>query len=234
MMKIIVGIASTTHIDKHRERMAKSALDGMAKKIKEEFIPLLVNHNAEQHIGAILYGETFQLKDGEYALGVVSGIFENPEERETFDAGQSNHVWKRYKKYFSEEKLLQLIDEKRELKKDMLILDKRESNIADLLETHLDSTQVAPDGTIYKIKRFIAATGDLRIEVYPKDHQNQPHFHVISRQRNIDARFSIDSLELISTKRGTISTNDKKRIINFFSIYPEKLKKLRNEHTRLN
>ena len=32
-------------------------------------------------------------------------------------------------------------------------INKRQLNIADLLETHLDSTQVLPDGTVYKIKK---------------------------------------------------------------------------------
>ena len=81
-MKITTGIASTTHIDRHNERMAKSAIDGMAEQIKERFIPQLIEHDPKQHIGVVLYGEVFLLKDGEFALGIVSGIFENNEEKE--------------------------------------------------------------------------------------------------------------------------------------------------------
>ncbi len=86
-MIIITGIASTTHIDRHNERMAKSALDGMAKQIKERFIPHLIEHDPNQHIGVILYGEVFRLKDGEYALGIVSGTFEDEHERERYKTG---------------------------------------------------------------------------------------------------------------------------------------------------
>jgi len=58
-MKIITGIASTAHIDRHNERMAKSALDSMATQIKEKFIPQLIEHDPNQHVGVILYGEFF-------------------------------------------------------------------------------------------------------------------------------------------------------------------------------
>jgi len=229
-MKIITGIASTTHIDRHNERMAKSALDSMAEQVKERFIPQLIEHDPNQHIGAGLYGEVFQLKDGEYALGIVSGIFENNEEKEIFKTGQPNNVWQDYKKYLDIDELLKLNKQNHQTKQ--INFFSQDSNIADLLETHLDSTQVLPDGTVYKIKRFIASTGDLRIEVYPKDHSPQ-HFHVISRQRKIDARFDIATLNLINTKLGSIQEKDIKKIQNFFNIFPDCLKKLRNEHARM-
>lgn len=229
-MKIITGIASTTHIDRHNERMARSALDSMAEQIKERFIPQLVEHDPNQHIGVILYGEVFQLKDGEYALGVVSGIFKNNEEKETFKTGQPNNVWQDYKKYLDIDELFKLNEQNHQTKQ--INFFSQDSNIADLLETHLDSTQVLPDGTVYKIKRFIASTGDLRIEVYPKDHSPQ-HFHVISKQRKIDARFDIATLNLINTKQGSIQEKDIKKIQNFFNIFPDCLEKLRNEHARL-
>jgi hypothetical protein len=229
-MKITIGIASTTHIDRHNERMAKSALDGMAEQIKERFIPQLIEHDLNQHIGVGLYGEVFQLKDGEYALGIVSGIFENEEERERYKTGQPNIVWQDYKKYLDIDELLKMNEQNYQASQ--INPSSKNSNIADLLETHLDSTQVLPDGTVYKIKRFIAATGDLRIEVYPKDH-NPQHFHVISKQRGIDARFDIETLNLINTKQGTIRENDVRKIQNFFKTCPKCLEKLRSEHTRL-
>jgi len=192
-MKIITSIASTTHIDRHNERMAKSALNNMAEQIKERFIPQLVEHDPNQHIGEILYGEVFQLKDGEYALGVVLGIFENNKEKETFKTGQPNNVWQDYKKYLDIDELLKLNE-----------------------QNH----------------RFIASTGDLRIVVYPKDHSPQ-HFHVISKQRKIDARFDIATLNLINAKQGSIQEKDIKKIQNFFKTFPDCLKKLRNEHARM-
>jgi len=229
-MKIITGIASTTHADRHNERMAKSALDGGAEQIKERFIPKLIEHDPNQHVGVALYGKVFQLKDGEYALGIVSGIFENNEEKETFKTGQPNNVWQDYKKYLDIDELLKLNEQNHQTKQ--INFFSQDSNIADLLETHLDSTQVLPDGTVYKIKRFIASTGDLRIEVYPKDH-NPQHFHVISKQRKIDARFDIKTLDLINTKLGSIQEKDIKKIQNFFKTFPNYLEKLRNEHARL-
>ena len=231
-MKIVTGIFSTTHIDRHDERMAKSALDGMAKQIKERFIPQLIEHDPNQHIGAILYGEVFQLKDGEYALGGVSGIFENEQEREKYKTGKSNDVWQDYKKYLDIDELLKMNEQNHQT--NQINNSPKQSNIADLLETHLDSTQILPDGTVYKIKRFIASTGDLRVEVYPKDHEHQPHFHVISKQRRINARFDIKTLDLISMKQGTIRGSDIKKIQNFFKINPTFLEKLKTEHEKLN
>ena len=229
-MKITTGIASTTHIDRHNERMAKSALEGMAEQIKEKFIPQLIEHDPNQHIGVVLYGEVFQLKDGEFALGIVSGIFENNEEKETFKTGKTNNVWQNYKKYLNIDELLKMNEQNSKTKQ--INSSKKDLNIADLLETHLDSTQVLPDGTVYKIKRFIASTGDLRIEVYPKDHDPQ-HFHVVSKQRNIDARFDIQTLNLMNMKQGKIKEGDVRKIQNFFKTCPKCLEKLISEHARL-
>ncbi len=231
-MKITIGIASTTHIDRHNDRMAKSALDGMAIQIKERFIPQLINHDPNQHIGVILYGEVFQLKDGEYALGIVSGIFENNKEKNVFITGENNNTWKEFKKYLDIEELTLLSESnnKKELKKSKST--KSKLSIADLLERHLDSTQVLPDGTVYEIKRFIASTGDLKIELYPKDHR-PAHFHIISRQRKINVRFSIDSLDLISTKQGKITGKDIKKIQYFFQKNPAILENLKSEYSRM-
>jgi len=228
-MQIIVGIGSTTHLDRHNERMAKSALDGMADQIKEKYIPQLIEHDWNKHIGVLLYGEVFQLKDGEYALGIVTGLFENNEEKEKYKSGQPNIVWQDYKKYLNINELINLSGGKTS---DSVSKNGIPINIADLLEIHLDSTQVLPDGRIYKIKRFIAATGDLKIVVYPKDH-NPSHFHVISKQRGIDARFDINTLEFTSIKDGKIKKNDIKKIQDFFKTFPALLDKLRNEYKRL-
>jgi len=229
-MKILTGIASTTHIDRQNEQMEKSALNSMANKIKERFIPQLIEHDPNQYIGVILYGEVFQLKDGEYALGIVSGIFENKDEKEIFKTGQSNNIWQDYKKYLDIGKLRKLNEQNHQSKQ--ISSTPKNLNIADFLKTHLDSTQVLPDGTVYKIKRFIASTGDLRIEVYPKDHSPQ-HFHVISKQRKIDARFDIQTLNLINAKQGSIQEKDINKIQNFFKIYPNYLKKLKSEYARM-
>ncbi|MDD3861802.1 MAG: DUF4160 domain-containing protein [Candidatus Gracilibacteria bacterium] len=230
-MKITTGIASTTHVDRHNERMAKSALDSMAEQIKERFIPQLIEHDPNQHIGVILYGEVFQLNDGEYALGIVSGLFENEQEKKNHKTGESNKVWQDHEKYLNIDELVKMNERNHQT---IRANSSRKLNIADLLEKHLDSTQVLPDGTVYKIKRFITSMGDLKIEVYAKDHMPNPdHFHVISKQRKINARFDIKTLNHVKNKQGSISSNDIKKIQNFFNTHPEMLEFLKNEHTRL-
>jgi len=230
-MKIITGIASTTHVDKHGDRFAKSALDGMARQIKEKFIPNLVEHDPKQQVGTVLYGEVFKLSDGEYALGVVTGFFENDDDRKMCESSKPNTLWARSKKHLDIDELLKMHENNGSKGH-----AKMPSNptLADLLEMHLDSTQVLPDGRVYKIKRFIASTGDLSINVYAKDHEYEPHFHVISKQRSIDARFDLETLEVISMKTGKIKPNDVKKIQAFFKLRPDKLKFLKEEHERLN
>lgn len=226
-MEISTGIASTTHLDRHYERMAKSALDGGAKQINERLIPQLIEHDWNQHVGVLLYGEVFQLDDGEYALGVVLGRFENEEERAKYATGNPNIYWSYFRDYLNIDRLKKMAAENR-----ISIVNNSDRTIVDWLEIHLDSTEVLPDGTVYKIKRFIAATGDLRIEVYPGDHQYQPHFHVISKQRKINARFDIKTLELINRKNGEIRPKDIRKIQDFFKTNPEYLEELKSEHGR--
>lgn len=74
--------------------------------------------------------------------------------------------------------------------------------IADFLDAHLDATKVWSDGKVIQIRRRIAHVKDLIIEIYPNDH-DPPHFHVISRQRDINARFSIEKIILLSEMRVT-------------------------------
>jgi hypothetical protein len=230
-MNITTGIASTTHIDKHGDRFAKSALDDMALQIQKKFIPHLIEHDPKQQVGAALYGEVFKLGDGEYALGVVTGYFENDTEKIMCETGKPNILWAESRAHLDIDALLKM-HENNENKGHAKISP--DQTIADLIETHLDSTQVMPDGTVYKIKRFIASTGDLSIDVYAKDHKYDPHFHVISKQRSIDARFDLETLEVISMKEGKIKPNDVKKIRAFFKIRPDKLKFLKDEHKRLN
>lgn len=229
-MIITTGVASTTHIDRHYEKMAKSALDGMARQINEAFIPQLIEHDPTQQIGVVLYGEVFPLSDGEYALGVVSGVFESSAERERFITGQPNNVWNEYRRYLNVADLVKMVDQNQQLHNADVLPKKL--NLSDLLELHLDSTQVSIDGSVYKVKRFIASSGDLKIEVFPKDHTPE-HFHVTSKQRGIDARFDMNTLDIISMKRGSIAEKDIRKIKVFFETHPDELVKLREEYDRL-
>lgn len=61
------------------------------------------------------------------------------------------------------------------------------------------------------IKERIATIRKMKIVIYSNDH-NPPHFHVISSDNSVNAKFTIDTCELIS---GTISSKDIKRIQAF-------------------
>jgi hypothetical protein len=107
-----------------------------------------------------------------------------------------------------------------------------EFNIAKVLEKYLDKTSIWKDGRVYITKAFIDKYKDLEFHIYPKDHF-PPHFHVISKQRNIDARFHIESFELISEKRGKISNSDIKKVKSFFKMFKQAREKLNKEYKRL-
>lgn len=228
-MKIQTAIASTTHIDKHNEIIAKSALEGMTEQIKAKYIPCLIEHDWKQHGGVLLYGAVFQLFDGEHALGVVFGVFETAGEAVLFASGKPNLVWNDCKRFLDVESLKKLAGQTLRAQSETKL---PKQTISQLLETHLDSTQVLDDGTVYKIKKYVASVGDLTIEVYPKDHP-PAHFHVVSKQRRINARFSINTIALLSEKYGEISKKDAKKIQNFFKSNPKMLQKLLSYYSQM-
>jgi hypothetical protein len=230
-MKIITGIASTTHVDAHYERMAKVALDRMVEQIKERFIPQLFDHDPNQQIGVLLCGKVEQLEDGEFALFIVSGIFESEEEKQKYPVGSPNTVWQEYLPHL-DGILEETAEQRANIKKNMPDPKEPPQNIAELLEIHLDSTAIWTDGRVYKIKHLIDSTGDLSIHVYPKDHR-PAHCHVKSKQRGIDARFDIETLEVIDADQGLIRERDIKKIQDFFQTNPAILKKMRDEHARM-
>lgn len=227
IMEIIIGIASTTHIDAHRERMAKEALDGMAEQINSRYIPQLVNHDPKQQIGVVLCGKVKQFSDGEFGLFAVFGIFEDESEYSKYPIRGENTVWGKY---------LHLLEDVSTDIQNSRSVDATEededTDIAVLLERHLDSTAIWEDGTVYKVKHLIARSKDLEFHIYPKDHY-PPHFHVISKQRGIDARFHIETLELVSMKNGGIKNSDAKKVRIFFESHTEMWDKLKSEHARM-
>ena len=226
-MKIITGIASTTHLDAHNERFTKNALDGMAEQINSRYIPLLTNHDPNQQIGVIMYGQVAPTTDGEFALLVVAAMFEGSDESYSFVNGAPNTAWSTYQHLIpglSEN--VRTVGDGNGIQEDAF---RERGNLADLVETHLDSTSVWVDGHVIKTKRLIASTGDLFIHVY-RDH-DPPHFHVLSKQRGIDVRFSLDTIEPL--KGSIISPNDVKKIKEFFRLRPDILKRLNSEHARM-
>jgi hypothetical protein len=107
----------------------------------------------------------------------------------------------------------------------------KEFNIAEVLEKYLDKTNVTPDGRVYWIKAFVDRYKDLEFHIYPKDHFPL-HLYVISKQRNIDARFHIETFDLISEKKGKISKNDIKKVKKFFKTMPQAREKLQRKGAR--
>jgi hypothetical protein len=231
-MQILGGIASTTHVDSHGQIIDKSLLDRVAEQIRASYIPLLVNHDFSQQIGVNLNARVTRLDDGEYAMLVVNGIFDDESEVTDFPIGSENTVWNEYETVLDEveasvPELLAAASDDAETAEVV-----QPQTVAEGLELFLDSTEVAPDGSVYLIKRHIASVGSLKVYVCPQDHE-PPHFHVESKQRNMNARFYLDSLELYNMKHGEIRTREIKQIQEFFQANTDALEKLRSEHERL-
>lgn len=81
----------------------------------------------------------------------------------------------------------------------------------------LQNTVVTEYGQVYEIKKLAGKINNLKIHIYPKDH-NPPHFHVLTD--NINASFDIKTGELI---KGTIDPKDQKRIKYFYNNQRETL-----------
>ncbi len=214
-------IASTTHIDRHRERMSVEALEGMASKVNREYIPYLIEHDFNRQIGVLLSAKVEKMDD-EYALLVVTGIFETEEEFDLYPNGAKNEVWREYMEY------LNFVPESGVRTEEV----ETPQTLEQKLETYLDSTKVLPDGTIYRIKHFVTSVNDLEVHVWPKDH-DPAHFHVISKQRNFDARFDLNTLEFLSNKSGRAKKKDVKKIQSFFKNRPDAWADLKNRHQKM-
>lgn len=73
------------------------------------------------------------------------------------------------------------------------------------LEKHLNDPALAT-------KERVETIDDLQVRIYPNDH-NPPHFHVVSKNGEIDAKFKIENCELIS---GNMSSKNLKKIKAFY------------------
>lgn len=227
------GIASSTHVDRHGDRVDRSLLQDMARQINAQYVPLLIDHDFNRQVGVVLSAKLAELADGEYGLLVISGIFENREESESLKIGAPNTRWQDFEPQLREigEQVATLIPPGHaDTTEDLKGLE----GITARLQAYFDSTEIMPDGSIYLVKRHIASIGDMQIDVYPKDH-DPPHFHVASKQRRrgFDARFHIETLGLLSYKYGRMRDNDIRRVQEYFRSNPDDLKTLRNEYERL-
>lgn len=61
-------------------------------------------------------------------------------------------------------------------------------------------------------KERVTTINDLQVKIYPNDHI-PPHFHVVSKNQEIDAKFKIENCELIS---GSMSSKNLKKIKAFY------------------
>lgn len=220
-------IATTTHIDLHGMRMSKDSVEGMVQTIKQKYFPLQLNHDdSAKKLGVIVSAKSFEMPDGETALGAIVVIHSDEKVAEEFPDGAENMVFDEFNTAIDTKILMIAHDVK------MLTYVEEVQTLEQSLESFLRSHIVMPDGQIRTNKHLIASTGDFNIVIYPKDHR-PAHFHLISEQRGIDARISIDTLELIRMKQGKISNKDLKMIKLFFRTRPKVLKKMRSEALRL-
>ncbi|MBQ0736448.1 DUF4160 domain-containing protein [Aquimarina celericrescens] len=91
-----------------------------------------------------------------------------------------------------------------------------ETILQDLLEYYLVlddvSLQKHLNDPTWAIKERVATIDDLQVKIYPNDH-NPPHFHVVSKNKEIDAKFTIEKCDLIS---GNMSSKNLKKINAFY------------------
>jgi hypothetical protein len=88
MRQVVVG--STTHIDRHNERMTLQALESMARQINSERKPILtVEHDTTlPPIGKMLRAWIEPMEDGEFKLLIEQEIFEKEEHIILVDGSQ--------------------------------------------------------------------------------------------------------------------------------------------------
>lgn len=89
-------------------------------------------------------------------------------------------------------------------------------NYMELSESEIDFLLKHPD---HHSKERLATIKNLRVIIYSNDH-NPPHFHVVSKDYEISAKFLIKNGKLIS---GDIKSKDLKRIKAFYESPKTKL-----------
>jgi len=91
-----------------------------------------------------------------------------------------------------------------------------ETVLEDLLLNYMEFSEHEIDFLLensdYNSKERIKTIKNLRVIIYSNDH-NPPHFHVVSKDYKINAKFLIENGELIS---GDIKSKDLKRIKAFY------------------
>jgi len=76
-MKIVTATLATSHVDRHRDRLTLSALEGMVQQIQDAYIPINIEHDPRQPpIGRIADASLEQRPDGAYAVEGTIEVFE--------------------------------------------------------------------------------------------------------------------------------------------------------------
>jgi hypothetical protein len=76
-VKTIRSRVATTHIDRHNERLAREALEGMARDAADHYIPVMWNHDIRYPpLGRVVSAQVVALGDGEYALETITEYWE--------------------------------------------------------------------------------------------------------------------------------------------------------------
>lgn len=231
-MEIRAGIASTTHLDLHGQRAAVEFLRRSAEGMKDTYVPLLIDHDWNQLAGVILNARVVPLEDGEHALLAVNGMFENEAEHAAFRAGDPNTSWHNYELIIDdlENQMSEIFNPTNEPDPDGESPE-YPNTLAGRLERYLDTTSVTPDGEVYLVKFKIVQLRDLEVHVH-SDHP-PPHFHILSTQRNMNARVLVETLELHNMAHGDIKPRDLRKVQSYFRNNGEEWDRLKREHTRM-
>jgi hypothetical protein len=76
-MKKVFAILATTHVDRHNEAFALSALEGMVELLNRSYLPVGVEHDPRvPPIGRVLSAEVRKREDGEFEVAADVEIFE--------------------------------------------------------------------------------------------------------------------------------------------------------------
>lgn len=222
-----LAIASTTHLDLHGERIAKQQISDFEQTIATKYIGYQYNHNgAGPKLGVIVSAKLFDLSDGEAAIGIIIVEYTDNRISKELQIGAPNTLFEKFQKAIIVDLLVELD------KLNMLIYVPPKLTLEDKLESFFQSHIIDSSGRIRTNKYFVTEFGKFTVEVYPKDHR-PAHCHIISTQRRINARFTLEPFGLMNMKQGKITGKDKKIIMRFFSTHPDELENLQIEARRL-
>jgi|GEM_PF-1283385 len=191
-MKFITAIASTSHIDRYGDIVTKEALYGIAEQINNKYIPHLIEHDRNKHIGVILYGEVFQLYDGEFALGIVAGIFEQENEKKLFKSGEKNITKEEFKEYLN-------IDDLKNMNKNNVSNKPNieTNNESDKIFNRLNSYKLLPNGEICQVKHLVNRWNGYKIYMYKENNHFLPHIH-IEKKGEMKASYSLERCDKLA------------------------------------